>query len=43
MAVKYKAPVKDILFAYDVIDTYIRLNTIKKYSDFSKDIVVPVI
>ena len=43
MAVKYKAPVKDILFAYDVVDTYIRLNTIKKYSDFSKDIVVSVI
>ena len=43
MAIKYKAPVKDILFAYDVIDSYSRLETIKKYSNFSKDIAIPAI
>ena len=43
MAVKYKAPVKDILFAYEVIDSYRRLNAIKKYSNFSKDVAIPAI
>ena len=43
MAVNYKAPVRDILFAYDVIDAYERLGNIKKYNGFSKDVVVPAI
>ena len=43
MAVDYKAPVRDIVFAYDVIDAYGRLGSIKKYSDFSKEVVITVI
>ena len=43
MAVDYKAPVRDIVFAYDVIDAYGRLGRIKKYSDFSKEVVITVI
>ena len=43
MAVDYKAPIKDIVFAYDVIDAYERLGDIKKYRDFSKDVVIPTI
>ena len=41
MAVPYKAPVKDIVFGYEVIDSYNVLNKISAFSDFSEDIVVP--
>ncbi len=41
MAVAYKAPVKDIVFGYEVIDSYNILNKISAFSDFSADIVVP--
>jgi len=41
MAVAYKAPVKDIVFGYEVIDSYKVLNKIAAFSDFSEDIVVP--
>ena len=41
MAVPYKAPVKDIIFGYEVIDSYNVLNKISAFSDFSEDIVVP--
>ena len=41
MAVPYKAPVKDIVFGYEVIDSYSVLNKISAFSDFSEDIVIP--
>ena len=41
MAVPYKAPVKDIVFGYEVIDSYNILNKISAFSDFSEDIVIP--
>ena len=41
MAVPYKAPVKDIVFGYEVIDSYNVLNKISGFSDFSEDIVIP--
>tara|TARA_B100001057_G_scaffold489776_1_gene576688 strand:+ start:20268 stop:22055 length:1788 start_codon:yes stop_codon:yes gene_type:complete len=41
MAVTYKAPVKDIVFGYEVIDSYNVLNKISEFSDFSEDIVIP--
>ena len=41
MAVPYKAPVKDIVFGYEVIDSYNVLNKISEFSDFSEDIVIP--
>ena len=41
MAVSYKAPVKDIVFGYEVIDSYNVLNKISEFSDFSEDIVIP--
>ena len=41
MAVAYKAPVKDIVFGYEVIDSYNVLNKIAAFSDFSADIVIP--
>ena len=41
MAVGYKAPVKDIVFGYEVIDSYNILNKISAFSDFSADVVVP--
>ena len=41
MAVAYKAPVKDIVFGYEVIDSYNVLNKIAAFSDFSEDVVVP--
>ena len=39
MAVAYKAPVKDIVFGYEVIDSYNILSKISAFSDFSEDIV----
>ena len=41
MAVPFKAPVKDITFGYEVIDSYNILNKISEFSDFSEDIVIP--
>ena len=41
MAVAYKAPVKDIVFGYEVIDSYNILNKISAFSYFSADVVVP--
>ena len=41
MAVPYKAPVKDIVFGYEVIDSYNVLNKVSEFSDFSEDIVIP--
>ena len=41
MAVPYKAPVKDIVFGYEVIDSYNVLNKISAFSDFSENVVVP--
>ena len=41
MAVPYKAPVQDIVFGYEVIDSYNVLNKISEFSDFSEDIVIP--
>ena len=41
MAVPYKAPDKDIVFVYEVIDSYNVLNKISEFSDFSEDIVIP--
>ena len=41
MAVPYKAPVKDIVFGYEVIDSYNVLNKISEFSEFSEDIVIP--
>ena len=41
MAVNYKAPVKDIVFGYQVINSYDVLSKISQFSDFSEDIVIP--
>ena len=43
MAVNYKAPVKDILFAFDVLNSYEKLNKIVRFKDFNLDIAVPAI
>ena len=43
MAVNYKAPVKDILFAFDVLDSYEKLNNINRFKDFNLEIAVPAI
>ena len=43
MAVNYKAPVKDILFAFDVLNSYEKLNNIVRFKDFNLDIAVPAI
>ena len=39
MAVDYKAPIKDITFAYDVLNAYERLGRIGKYKKISKEMV----
>src|SRR5210317_820881 len=41
MAVNYKAPVRDIVFGYEVINSYDILSKISQFSDFSEDIVIP--
>jgi len=41
MAVDYKAPIKDIVFGYQVINSYDILSKISQFSDFSEDIVIP--
>tara|TARA_B100000900_G_scaffold129779_1_gene109735 strand:+ start:1188 stop:2972 length:1785 start_codon:yes stop_codon:yes gene_type:complete len=43
MAVNYKAPIKDILFAFDVLNSYEKLNKIDRFRDFNKDITAPAI
>ena len=40
MAVSYKAPVKDIVFGYQVINSYDVLSKITQFSDFSESIVI---
>ena len=41
MAVAYKAPIKDIVFGYEVVDTYDVIGKIPAFSDFTEDIVIP--
>lgn len=41
MAVAYKAPIKDIVFGYEVVDTYDVISKIPAFSDFTEDIVIP--
>ena len=41
MAVSYKAPVKDIVFGYEVVETYDVISKIPAFSDFNEDIVIP--
>ena len=43
MAVKYKAPIKDIIFGLDVIDSYNVLNRVDRFKDFNKEVSLPVI
>jgi alkylation response protein AidB-like acyl-CoA dehydrogenase len=43
MAVKYKAPIKDIIFGLDVIDSYNVLNRVDRFKDFSKEVSIPAI
>ncbi len=43
MAVNYKAPIKDILFAFDVLNSYEKLNNIVRFKDFNLDIAIPAI
>jgi len=43
MAVSYKAPIKDILFAFDVLNSYENLKNIEIFKDFNLDIAVPAI
>ena len=43
MAVKYKAPIKDIVFGLDVIDSYNVLNRVDRFKDFNKEVSLPVI
>ena len=41
MAVAFKAPVKDIVFGYEVVETYDVISKIPAFSDFNEDIVIP--
>ena len=41
MSVEFKAPVKDIVFGYEVVETYDIISKIPAFSDFNEDIVVP--
>ena len=43
MAVNYKAPINDIIFAYDVLDSYNILNKIEKFKDFGFDTLEPIV
>ena len=40
MAVAFKAPVKDIVFGYEVVETYDVISKIPAFSDFNEDIVI---
>ena len=41
MAVAFKAPVKDIVFGYEVVETYDIISKIPAFSDFNEDVVIP--
>ena len=41
MAVAFKAPVKDIVFGYEVVETYDVISKIPAFSDFNEEIVIP--
>ena len=41
MAVAFKAPVKDIVFGYEVVETYDIISKIPAFRDFNEDIVIP--
>ena len=43
MAVPYKAPVDDVIFAYDVLDSYETLQNIERFKDFGPEIAIPAI
>lgn len=43
MAVNYKAPIKDIIFGLDVIESYKILNRVDRFKDFNKEISIPSI
>ncbi len=43
MAVNYKAPIKDIIFGLDVIESYTILNRVHRFKDFNKEVSVPAI
>ncbi len=43
MAVNYKAPINDIIFAYNVLDSYNILNKIEKFKDFGLDTLEPIV
>ena len=43
MAVSYKAPVKDVIFAYDVLNSYETLQNIDRFRDFTSEIAIPAI
>ena len=43
MAVNYKAPVKDVIFAFEVLNSYETLQKINRFSEFGPDVAVPAI
>ena len=43
MAVPYKAPVDDVIFAYDVLNSYETLQNIERFKDFGPEIAIPAI
>ena len=43
MAVSYKAPVKDVIFAFEVLNSYETLQKINMFSEFGPDIAGPAI
>ena len=43
MAVNYKAPINDIIFAYEVLDSYNILNKIEIFKDFGLDTLEPIV
>ena len=43
MAVNYKAPVKDVIFAFEVLNSYETLQKINRFSEFGPDIAGPAI
>ena len=43
MAVSYKAPIKDIIFAYNVINCYEILNKVEKFKTFGPDTLEPIV
>ena len=43
MAVKYKAPINDIIFGLEVIDSYNVLNRVDRFKDFNEKVSLPAI